>query len=174
VRCAHEITGANHRMATLRRAVTPGATYFFTVDTYRRQALLTDPPMCCALCEARRGVKRAHPFTIDAFVLLPGHLHCLWLLPQRRCKTPSAPDHPAHHSLAVRGLRRGLILRRCLGPTAARAVTAADILTSRAQRPSARCGGRPATASRRRDPVHASRTRLSRPRDLTTGPCTAV
>jgi hypothetical protein len=35
----------------------------------------------------------------------------------------------ARHSLAVRGLRRGLSLRRCLGPTAARAITAANILT---------------------------------------------
>jgi putative transposase len=56
--------GYNHRMATFRRAVTPGATYFFTVNTYQRQALLTDPPVCSALREALRAVKRAHPFTI--------------------------------------------------------------------------------------------------------------
>ena len=46
-------------MATFRRAVTPGATYFFTVNTYRRQALLTDPPVYSALREALRAVKRA-------------------------------------------------------------------------------------------------------------------
>ncbi|MGH8536955.1 MAG: REP-associated tyrosine transposase [Gammaproteobacteria bacterium] len=69
-------------MATFRRAVTPGATYFFTVNTYRRQALLTDPPVVSALREALRAVKRAHRFTIDAFVLLPDHLHCLWRLPE--------------------------------------------------------------------------------------------
>jgi len=69
-------------MATFRRAVTPGATYFFTVNTYRRQALLTDPPVYSALREALRAVKRAHRFTIDAFVLLPDHLHCLWTLPE--------------------------------------------------------------------------------------------
>jgi hypothetical protein len=82
VRCAHEITGANHRMATFHRAVTPGATYFFTVNTYQRQALLTDPPVYSALREALRAVKRAHPFTIDALILLPDHLHCLWTLPE--------------------------------------------------------------------------------------------
>ena len=60
-------------MATFRRAVTPGATYFFTVNTYRRQALLTDPPVYSALREALRAVIRAHRFTIDAFVLLPDH-----------------------------------------------------------------------------------------------------
>jgi REP-associated tyrosine transposase len=69
-------------MATFRRAVTPGATYFFTVNTYQRQALLTDPPVYSALREALRAVKRAHPFTIDALVLLPDHLHCLWTLPE--------------------------------------------------------------------------------------------
>jgi len=35
-----------------------------------------------ALREALLAVKRAHPFTIDAFVLLPDHLHCLWTLPE--------------------------------------------------------------------------------------------
>jgi putative transposase len=74
--------GYNHRMATFRRAVTPGATYFFTINTYQRQALLTDPPVCSALREALRAVKRAHPFTIDVLVLLPDHLHCLWTLPE--------------------------------------------------------------------------------------------
>jgi len=43
---------------------------------------LTDPPVYSALREALRAVKGAHPFTIDAFVLLPDHLHCLWTLPK--------------------------------------------------------------------------------------------
>jgi REP element-mobilizing transposase RayT len=30
---------------------------------------------------AFRLVKDRHPFTIDAFVLLPEHLHCIWTLP---------------------------------------------------------------------------------------------
>lgn len=38
--------------------------------------------MYSALREALRAVKRAHRFTIDAFVLLPDHLHCLWTLPE--------------------------------------------------------------------------------------------
>ena len=38
--------------------------------------------MYSALREALRAVKRADPFTIDAFVLLPDHLHCLWTLPE--------------------------------------------------------------------------------------------
>lgn len=69
-------------MATYRRALTPGATYFFTVNTYRRQTVLTERPFYEALKQSLRQVKNLHPFTIDAFVLLPDHLHCLWSLPE--------------------------------------------------------------------------------------------
>lgn len=62
------------------RARIGGGTYFFTlVVADRRNALLTehiDP-----LREAFRHVRRAHPFTLDAAVVLPDHLHCLWTLP---------------------------------------------------------------------------------------------
>jgi putative transposase len=30
---------------------------------------------------AFRQVNAEHPFTIDAFILLPDHLHCIWTLP---------------------------------------------------------------------------------------------
>lgn len=69
-------------MATFRRALTPGATYFFTVNTYRRQAVLTEPAFYQALKHSIRTVRQAHPFQIDAFVLLPDHLHFMWTLPQ--------------------------------------------------------------------------------------------
>ena len=68
-------------MATFRRAVVPGATYFFTVNTYQRIKVLTDPPFYRALKNALSQIKAEHPFTIDAFVLLPDHLHCIWTLP---------------------------------------------------------------------------------------------
>ena len=68
-------------MATFRRALTPGGTYFFTVNTYRRQRILTEPRVYAALKMAIRQVKALHPFGIEAFVLLPDHLHCLWRLP---------------------------------------------------------------------------------------------
>lgn len=69
-------------MATFRRSTVPGATYFFTVNTYQRQKVLTEPPFHHALRESIRAVKERHPFTIEAFVLLPDHLHCLWTLPE--------------------------------------------------------------------------------------------
>ena len=68
-------------MATFRRAVVPGATYFFTVNTYQRMKVLTNAPFYLALKNALRQVKAEHPFTIDVFVLLQDHLHCIWTLP---------------------------------------------------------------------------------------------
>ncbi|HEY8160369.1 MAG TPA: transposase [Methylobacter sp.] len=64
-----------------RRAKTPGGTYFFTVVTFRRRKFLCEPNNVELLRAAFRAVKSAHPFTIDAFVLLPDHLHCIWTLP---------------------------------------------------------------------------------------------
>ncbi len=69
-------------MATYRRARTPGASYFFTVCTHKRRAVLTEPAYYRALKEGFRTVKRRYPFDIDAFVLLPDHLHCIWTLPE--------------------------------------------------------------------------------------------
>ena len=64
-----------------RRSTTPGATYFFTVVTYRRQAILCEPDALALLREAFATIKQRHPFRIDAIVILPDHLHCLWTLP---------------------------------------------------------------------------------------------
>lgn len=68
-------------MATYRRDPIAGATYFFTVCVYRRSVDLTVPPLRSALRKAFRSVRITHPFTLDAIVLLPDHLHCLWTLP---------------------------------------------------------------------------------------------
>jgi putative transposase len=68
-------------MATFRRAVVPGATYFFTVNVYQRLPVLTTDPFYSALKRALRQVQAEYPFTIDAVVLLPDHLHCIWTLP---------------------------------------------------------------------------------------------
>ena len=68
-------------MSNYRRAKTPGGSYFFTVVTYRRQPLLTLADGRVILREMVREVRRNHPFTIDAWVLLPEHLHCIWTLP---------------------------------------------------------------------------------------------
>jgi len=64
-----------------RRSKVPGATYFFTVVTYRRRAFLCEPDSVALLREAFATVQHRYPFRMDAAVLLPDHLHCLWTLP---------------------------------------------------------------------------------------------
>jgi putative transposase len=69
-------------MQQYRREWIPVATYLFSVNTYRRQRSLTDPPFNQALKSTIKEVKRTLPFEIEAFVLLPAHLHCIWKIPE--------------------------------------------------------------------------------------------
>jgi len=67
-------------MPNYRRALIPGGCFFFTVNLLdRRQALLVD--QIDGLREAVAATRQDHPFTIDAFVILPDHLHGVWTLP---------------------------------------------------------------------------------------------
>lgn len=68
-------------MPQYRRARIPGGSFFFTVVTERRQPVLTDPLLRQALREAILAVRRARPFRIEGWVLLPDHLHAVWTLP---------------------------------------------------------------------------------------------
>ena len=69
-------------MSNYRRATTSGASYFFTVVTFRRRKILTDNDCRVWLREAIIQTRVRYPFTIDAWVLLPDHLHCIWTLPE--------------------------------------------------------------------------------------------
>jgi len=64
-----------------RRAYTKGACYFFTVVTEKRQALFADDVNIKLLRNAFHTVMQKRPFIIDAVVILPDHLHCIWTLP---------------------------------------------------------------------------------------------
>ena len=68
-------------MSRYRRATAAGSSYFFTVVTYRRQSILCDEASRNALRASIEMVRVARPFVIDAWVLLPDHLHCVWTLP---------------------------------------------------------------------------------------------
>ena len=71
-------------MPNYRRAIVPGGCFFFTVNLLeRKQTLLVDH--IAALREAVVTTRRGHPFTIDAFVVLPDHLHAVWTLPLDDC-----------------------------------------------------------------------------------------
>lgn len=67
-------------MPDYRRNFVPGGCYFFTVNLRnRRHTLLVDH--IDKLSAVFRKVKRQRPFRIDAMVVLPDHIHCVWTLP---------------------------------------------------------------------------------------------
>ena len=68
-------------MPDYRRIKTPGATFFFTVNLERREGNQMLVEHVDLLRATIRGVREAHPFVIDAMVVLPEHLHCIWTLP---------------------------------------------------------------------------------------------
>ena len=68
-------------MSHYRRAFVPGGCYFFTVVTSRRRTLFHDADNIALLRRALAWTKARRPFAIDAIVVLPDHLHCIWRLP---------------------------------------------------------------------------------------------
>jgi len=76
-----------------RRAYISGGSWFFTVVTERRRPLLREAATVGVLREAFRVVKARRPFQIDAVVVLPDHLHCIWSLP------PGDTDYPTRWRL---------------------------------------------------------------------------
>jgi putative transposase len=68
-------------MPNYRRSRIPGATLFFTVVACRRRPILASPAAVQVLRECVALVKDAMPFAIDAWVVLPDHMHAIWTLP---------------------------------------------------------------------------------------------
>lgn len=67
-------------MSNYRRARMPGGTYFFTVNLRDRSSDLLVREI--QLLRHTVGLVKARlPFHIDAWVVLPEHMHCLWTLP---------------------------------------------------------------------------------------------
>ena len=81
-------------MTEYRRARIPGSTWFFTVNLAQRHSNALLVQHIDALRRAFATVRARHPFALEAIVVLPDHLHCLWRLP------PEDSDY---------GLRWGLI-----------------------------------------------------------------
>jgi putative transposase len=69
-------------MSNYRRANIPGATYFFTQVTYQRIPWLCSDIAREALRKSMIRVQQLYPFSIDAIILLPNHIHCIWTLPE--------------------------------------------------------------------------------------------
>ena len=68
-------------MPNYRRAWVPGGAFFFTLVCERRAPLFADERASRLLGSLLRRAQLRWPFTINAFVLLPDHLHAIWSLP---------------------------------------------------------------------------------------------
>lgn len=101
-------------MPDYRRARVPGATYFFTVNLRDRSSdlLIREVDL---LREAVRAVRARHPFHIDAWVVLPEHMHCMWTLPPgdadfavrwKAIKFAFAKRLPVHESRSLKQQQR--------------------------------------------------------------------
>ncbi len=76
----HPPSGYTYSMPNYCRHRVSGGIYFFTVNLLeRRKSLLVDH--IDALRNAIRQTRRTRPFYIDAWVILPDHMHCIWTLP---------------------------------------------------------------------------------------------
>lgn len=93
-------------MVQYRRNRLPGGTYFFTVTLRdRRSEVLVDH--VDLLREAFRAVRRSRPFSMDAVVVLPDHLHTIWVLP------PGDHDYPGRwRAIKSRFIR--LLVKQCV------------------------------------------------------------
>ncbi len=88
-------------MVRHRRNFVAGGTYFFTVTLAdRRSSALTDH--VDVLRAAVQTTRHAHPFTIDAIVVLPDHLHVVMTLPANDA------DYPNRWMLIKRRFTEGL------------------------------------------------------------------
>ncbi|OOV87447.1 REP-associated tyrosine transposase [Oceanospirillum linum] len=64
-----------------RRYYVEGGCYFFTVNLLQRdKTLLVDH--IDLLRSSVRWVKKRYPFQIDAWVVMPDHMHAVWTLPE--------------------------------------------------------------------------------------------
>ena len=97
------------------RACVPGGSFFFTVAILdRRRKLLTEH--IDALRSAFARTMQRRPFTIDAMVVLPDHLHCIWTLPPgdtdyssrwQAIKSTFSRAVPADERLSARRVAKG-------------------------------------------------------------------
>jgi len=67
-------------MSRYKRNYENGGLYFFTVVAYKRQKIFIGPLIDILRASFKKIIVEA-PFTIEAIVVLPDHVHCIWQLP---------------------------------------------------------------------------------------------
>jgi putative transposase len=110
-------------MPDYRRFRIPGGCYFFTVNLLdRKSALLVE--RVDLLRESVRIIKQRYPFHIDAWVVLPEHMHCIWTLPPndddfsgrwreiKKAFSRALPKNETRSTVRVRRNERGIWQRR--------------------------------------------------------------
>jgi putative transposase len=80
--------------------VRTGSTYFFTLVARNRRPILCHELIRRSLRTAIANVRIARPFSIDAWVSMPDHLHCIWTLPE------GDSDYSTRWSLIKRSVSR--------------------------------------------------------------------
>jgi putative transposase len=110
-------------MPDYRRNRMEGGIYFFTVNLLDRRSNLLVTEID-ALRNAVRATRTYYPFHIDAWVVLPEHMHCLWTLPPDDRDFPvrwqmikgsfsrSVPRAEHRHASLVRKREAGIWQRR--------------------------------------------------------------
>ncbi|AVE57288.1 transposase [Citrobacter sp. CK184] len=92
-------------MSNYRRYYINGGTWFFTVNLQdRKSGLLTSH--IHALRHAIASVKQRKPFHINAWVVLPEHMHCVWTLPENEHDFSSRWREIKKHFSKSLGLRQ--------------------------------------------------------------------
>lgn len=64
------------------RAYLPGGSFLFTVVTHQRRRLFSNEAAVDVIRDVVQEVRKGLPFTVDAWVLLPNHIHAVWTLPE--------------------------------------------------------------------------------------------
>lgn len=110
-------------MSNYRRNRVPGGTYFFTVNLFDRQSGLLVEHID-VLRDAIRKTRQSRPFHIDAWVVLPDHLHCIWTLPEhdadysgrwqaiKKAFSKSIPQNEQRTAVQFKRKERGIWQRR--------------------------------------------------------------
>ena len=102
-------------MPNYRPVLLPGGRYFFTVALADRSSRLLFEQIN-SLRSALRIARKARPFVMDAIVVLPDHLHCIWTLPNGDSDLATRWAHVktmfARHTESVNLLRASQTRRR--------------------------------------------------------------
>ncbi len=90
-------------MPNYRRA-REGSRYFFTAATHQRRPILWEERARAASRGAIAETRASHPFVIEAWVLLPDHLHCFLSLPD------GDTDYSIRWALIKRGVHKASLV----------------------------------------------------------------